>query len=90
MSALELGSALEELIRRIVRDELSKRGGKPDDDATADNIEELVAKDVAKLRAARARPAPDRRPRAARRPRGVGELGEDIEPRGAGAKGGGR
>lgn len=61
MSAIELGSALEELIRRIVRDELSKHGGKPDDDATVDNIEELVAKDVAKLRAARARPAPDRR-----------------------------
>jgi hypothetical protein len=83
MSAIDLGSALEELIRRIVRDELSKHGGKSDDDATVDNIEELVAKDVAKLRAARARPAP-------RHPRGVGELGEDIEPRGAGAQSGGR
>ena len=58
MSAIDLGSALEELIRRIVREELSKLGGKPDEhEAAADAIAEFVAKDAAKLRAARARPA---------------------------------
>lgn len=73
MSAIDLGSALEELIRRIVREELSKLGGKPDEhEAAEDEIAELVAKDAAKLRAARARPAggSDRQPRGRRRSAG--------------------
>lgn len=54
MSA-EVGSALVELIRRIVREELGKAGkAGPESDTGPDHIAELVATRAAKLRAARA------------------------------------
>lgn len=49
----ELGAGLEELIRRIVREELARAGGADPGPGEPDHIAELVATRAAKLRAAR-------------------------------------